>query len=164
MRDAPGNTRHRRISCAASSGQRNTSSMREALYSTTSAQHGTDATHEMQHTTFSAAACSKHTWKYTGYDERSPEARAPRGSVGLAGCAGPWARPHSSLSAKVESSLDKLAVRADYGEPMRAPSLRRLPEVSLASVSLSACIPLCLGVWDIGFRGVGMQLTGGGKG
>jgi hypothetical protein len=32
-----------RISCAASSGQRTTSSMREALYSTTSAQHGTDA-------------------------------------------------------------------------------------------------------------------------
>ena len=40
MRDATGNTRHRRISCAASSGQRTTSSMREALFSTTSAQHG----------------------------------------------------------------------------------------------------------------------------
>ena len=40
MRDATSNTQHRRISCAASSGQRTTSSMREALYSTTSAQHG----------------------------------------------------------------------------------------------------------------------------
>ena len=60
MRDATGNTRHRRISCAASSGQRTTSSMREALFSTTSAQHGTGATHKMQHTT-GAAACSKHT-------------------------------------------------------------------------------------------------------
>jgi hypothetical protein len=27
---------------------------------------------------------------------------APRGSVGLAGCAGPWARPHSSLSARLQ--------------------------------------------------------------
>jgi hypothetical protein len=60
MRDATGNTRHRRISCAAGSGQRTTSSMREALYSTTSAQLGTDATHTMQHTT-GAAACSKLT-------------------------------------------------------------------------------------------------------
>jgi len=51
MRDATGDTRHRRISCAASSGQRATSSMREALSSTPSAQHGTDATHKMQHTT-----------------------------------------------------------------------------------------------------------------
>ena len=51
MRDATGNTRHRRIPCAASSGQRATSSMREALSSTTSAQHGTDATHKMQRTT-----------------------------------------------------------------------------------------------------------------
>ncbi len=31
MRDATGNTRHCRISCAAGSGQRTTSSMREAL-------------------------------------------------------------------------------------------------------------------------------------
>ena len=60
MRDATGNTRHCRISCAASSGQRTTSSMREALFSTTSAQHGTGAAHKMQHTT-GAAACSKHT-------------------------------------------------------------------------------------------------------
>jgi hypothetical protein len=60
MRDATGNTRQRHISCAASSGQRTSSSMREALNSTTSAQHGTDATHTMQHTT-GAAACSKHT-------------------------------------------------------------------------------------------------------
>ena len=60
LRDATGNTRHRYISCAAISGQRTTSSMREALYSTTSAQHGTDATHKMQHTT-GAAASSKHT-------------------------------------------------------------------------------------------------------
>ncbi len=43
-----GNTRHCRISCAASSGQRTSSSMCEALYSTNSAQHGTDATHKMQ--------------------------------------------------------------------------------------------------------------------
>ncbi len=55
-----GNTRHRRIPCAASSGQRTSSSMREALFSTTSAQHGTDATHKLQRTT-GAAACSKHT-------------------------------------------------------------------------------------------------------
>ena len=55
-----GNTRHRRISCAASSGQRTSISMREALSSTTSAQHGTDATRKMQHTT-GAAACSDHT-------------------------------------------------------------------------------------------------------
>jgi hypothetical protein len=60
MRDATRNTRHRRISCATSSWQRTSSSMREALFSTTSAQHGTDATHKMQHTT-GAAACSKHT-------------------------------------------------------------------------------------------------------
>ena len=60
MRDATGDTRHCRISCAASSGQRTTSSMREALYSTTSAQHGTDATHKMQLTT-RAAACNKRT-------------------------------------------------------------------------------------------------------
>jgi hypothetical protein len=52
--------RHCRISCAASSGQRTSSSMREALYPTTSAQHGTDDIHKMQHTTV-AAACSKHT-------------------------------------------------------------------------------------------------------
>jgi hypothetical protein len=43
MRDATGNTRHCRISGAVSSVRRATSSMREALYSTTSAQHGTDA-------------------------------------------------------------------------------------------------------------------------
>ena len=55
-----GNTRHRRIPCAASSGQRTSSSMREALFSTTSAQHGTDATHKMQRTT-GAAACSRLT-------------------------------------------------------------------------------------------------------
>ena len=55
-----GNTRHRRISCAASSGQRTGISMREAFSSTTSAQHGTDGTHNMQHTT-GAAACSDHT-------------------------------------------------------------------------------------------------------
>ncbi len=36
--------RHHRLSCATSSAQRTSSSMREALYSTTSAQHGTDAT------------------------------------------------------------------------------------------------------------------------
>ena len=35
-----------RISCAASSGQRTTSNMGQALYSTTSAQHGTDATQD----------------------------------------------------------------------------------------------------------------------
>jgi hypothetical protein len=35
-----------RISCAASSRQRNTSNMGQALYSTTSAQHGTDATQD----------------------------------------------------------------------------------------------------------------------
>jgi hypothetical protein len=46
MRVATANTRHCRISCAASSGQREPSSMREALYSTTSAQHGTDATQD----------------------------------------------------------------------------------------------------------------------
>ena len=40
--------------------QRTSGSMREALYSTTSAQHGTDATHKMQHTT-GVAAGSKHT-------------------------------------------------------------------------------------------------------
>jgi hypothetical protein len=39
MRDAKGNIRHRRISCAAGTGQRRTSSMREALYAATSAQH-----------------------------------------------------------------------------------------------------------------------------
>jgi hypothetical protein len=50
-----GNTRHRRlISCAASGGQRTTSSMREALSLTTSAEHGTDATHKMRHTTRAA--------------------------------------------------------------------------------------------------------------
>ncbi len=54
-----GNTRYCRISCAASSGQRTSSSKTEALFSTTSAQHGADATHKMQHTT-GAAACSKH--------------------------------------------------------------------------------------------------------
>jgi hypothetical protein len=58
MRDATGNTRHCRISCAASSGKQ-TSSMREALSSTTSAKNGTDDTHKMQHTT-SAAARTKH--------------------------------------------------------------------------------------------------------
>ncbi len=47
------------------------------------------------------------------------------------------------------------AVRADCGEPMHAPSLRRLPPVSLASVSLSVHPALALRVWDIGFRGVG---------
>jgi hypothetical protein len=46
MRDATGKTRHCRILCAASSGQRATSSMRVELYSTTSAQHGTDATQD----------------------------------------------------------------------------------------------------------------------
>ncbi len=55
MRDAAGNTRHcHRISCAASSGQRTTSSMREALSLTISAEHGTDATHKMRHTTRAA--------------------------------------------------------------------------------------------------------------
>ncbi len=57
MRDATGDTRHCRISCAASSGQRTTGSMREALYSTASAHHGTDAIHKVHHTT-GAAACS----------------------------------------------------------------------------------------------------------
>ncbi len=80
MRVATANTRHCHISCAASSGQRANSSMREALYSTTSAQHGTDATHKMQHTT-RAAACNKLTCKDTGRGERNPQARAPRGSV-----------------------------------------------------------------------------------
>jgi hypothetical protein len=60
MRDATGNTRNCRMSCAASSGQRVTSSIRSALYSTTTAQHGTDAIHKMQPTT-GAAACSKRT-------------------------------------------------------------------------------------------------------
>ena len=49
-----------RVRRAAGSGQGTSSSMREALFSTTSAQHGTDATHKMQHTT-GAAAGSKHT-------------------------------------------------------------------------------------------------------
>jgi hypothetical protein len=85
-----GNTRHCLISCAASSGQRTSSSMREALSSTNSAQHGTDATHTMQHTT-GATACSKHTRNrhhaagIETYDEtngiRTP--RAPRGCAGL---------------------------------------------------------------------------------
>ena len=60
MRDATGKTRHRRISGAASSGQGTASSIPEALCPTTSAQHGSDAIHKMQHTT-GAAACSKHT-------------------------------------------------------------------------------------------------------
>ncbi len=51
MRDATGDTRHCRIPCAAGSGQRATSSVREALSSAPSAQHGTDAKHKMQHTT-----------------------------------------------------------------------------------------------------------------
>ncbi len=49
MRDATGDTRHCGILCAASSGQRDTSSMRVELYSTTSAQHGTDATQDATH-------------------------------------------------------------------------------------------------------------------
>jgi hypothetical protein len=46
--------------CGEQGGSGQPSSVREALFSTTSAQHGTDATHKMQHTT-GAAACSKHT-------------------------------------------------------------------------------------------------------
>jgi hypothetical protein len=61
MQDATRNTRHCGISCAAGSGQRRTSSMREALYATTSAQHGTDATQDATHDhTTRAAACTKH--------------------------------------------------------------------------------------------------------
>jgi hypothetical protein len=59
MRDAIGNIRHCRISSAASSRQQAVS-MREALSSTTTAQHGTDAIHKMQHTNRDAA-CSKLT-------------------------------------------------------------------------------------------------------
>ena len=51
MRDATGNTRHRRISGAASSGQRTTSSMREALFydnqcATRHRRHTQDATYD----------------------------------------------------------------------------------------------------------------------
>jgi hypothetical protein len=83
MRDATGNTQHRRISCAASSGQRTTSSMREALYSTTRVRNTADATHKMQHTT-GAAACSKHTRNrhhaagIETYEMRRSESRTPR--------------------------------------------------------------------------------------
>ena len=62
MRDATGNTQHCRISCAARSGRHTPSSMREALYETTSAQLGADAAHKMQHLhTSCAAAGSKST-------------------------------------------------------------------------------------------------------
>ena len=97
MRDATGHTRHRRISCATSSGQRTTCSMREALHSTTSAQHGTDvhrrhtqdATYgrcrSMQQTHTEATTRSMQS---NARDERGdkwkPDARAPRGCVGLA--------------------------------------------------------------------------------
>jgi hypothetical protein len=50
-----------RVRRGAGSGQRSTSSMRVELYSTTTAQHGTDATHKM-HLTTRAEACIKHTW------------------------------------------------------------------------------------------------------
>ena len=97
MRDATGHTRHCRISCATSSGQRTTCSMREALHSTTSAQHGTDvhrrhtqdATYgrcrSMQQTHTEATTRSRQS---NARDERGdkwkPDARAPRGCVGLA--------------------------------------------------------------------------------
>ncbi len=106
MRDATGDTRHRRISCAAGSGQRTTGSMREALYSTTSAHHGTDAIHKVQQTT-GAAACS-----YTHESARG-KANEVRKLAHLGALSGSLAaldlgrRPHSSLSAKVESSFDK---------------------------------------------------------
>jgi hypothetical protein len=76
--------------------------MREAFYAATSAQHGTDATHKRQHTTFSAAACSKHAFKYTG------EANDVRKLAHLGALSGSLRWSHSSLSAKVESSFDKL--------------------------------------------------------
>ena len=107
MRDATGDTRHCRISCAAGSGQRATGSMREALYAATSAHHGTDAIHKVHHTT-GAAACS-----YTHESARG-KANEVRRLAHLGALSGSLAaldlgrRPHSSLSAKVESSFDKL--------------------------------------------------------
>jgi hypothetical protein len=56
MRDATGSTQHCRTLSAASSGRHTPSSMREALYETTSAQLGTDAAHKMQHHHTSCAA------------------------------------------------------------------------------------------------------------
>ena len=61
MRDAARTPRHRRVSCAAGSGQRRTSSMREALYATTSAQHGTDATQDATHDHTTRAANTNGT-------------------------------------------------------------------------------------------------------
>ncbi len=51
--------------------------------------------------------CATRHRRHTVQDERSRKARAPRGSVGLAAL-DLGRRPHSSLSAKVESSFDKL--------------------------------------------------------
>ena len=79
MRDATGNTRYCRISGAASSVRRTTSSMREELSSTTSALHGTDAT-PVTHTepTTRSRQCNAREERR---DEGKPDARAPRGCV-----------------------------------------------------------------------------------
>ena len=58
------NRKHTALPHFVCGGQRaagNQQHARSILYATTSAQHGTDATHQMQHTT-GAAACSKHKW------------------------------------------------------------------------------------------------------
>jgi hypothetical protein len=107
MRVATGTPRHCRISCAASSGRRTSSSMRKALYSTTSAQHGTDATHKMPHTT-GAAACNKHT--------RNRQHAAGKAMHGMR-------RPESGRSRT--SRLRGLWITA--GKGLRAPKVLRVP-------------------------------------
>jgi hypothetical protein len=132
MRDATGDTRRCRISGAAGSGQRATGSMREALYSTASAHHGTDAIHKVHHTT-GAAACS-----YTHESARG-KTKEVRRLAHLGALSGSLAaldlgrRPHSSLSAKVAplTSCSRRLRRADSRSFASATSCR------FASFSLS---------------------------
>ena len=108
-----GNTRHCLISCAASRGQRTSSSMREAWYSTTSTQHGTDATRKMQHTT-GAAACSKqtrnrhHAAGIETYEMRRTESGRSLSSR-LLRPSGRITRKDPARAAKVSGCLEKLA-------------------------------------------------------
>ena len=130
MRDATGDARPCRISCAASRGQRISS---KALYSTTSAQHGTDATHKMQHTT-GAAACSKHTRnrQHAAGIETYEMRRTESGRSAPRECAGPSAglTGRKGLGAPKCLGGQLLPVRSALGDPSDVVA-RRLP-LSLA--------------------------------